>query len=144
MPSCNTYHLTWVSLTLDDGYLLTAAVPDLPRWIAPLGPPVPLQPYSSGCSSRLLALASGSGWSSGSLPLASGARCLFQAVPDLGRGVAPLNHFCAVAAWHSRLLPLTSDIGKLLSAALSEPAGSRLRLVREKKRREKQRRKGKL
>ena len=25
MPSCNTYHLTWVSLTLDMGYLLTAA-----------------------------------------------------------------------------------------------------------------------
>ena len=48
MPSCNTYHLTWVSLTLDvgvslhgcsskaqlllltldEGYLLTATVPD--------------------------------------------------------------------------------------------------------------------
>ena len=25
MPSCNTYCLTWVSLTLDMGYLLTAA-----------------------------------------------------------------------------------------------------------------------
>ena len=25
MPSCNTYHLTWVSLTLDMGYLFTAA-----------------------------------------------------------------------------------------------------------------------
>ena len=25
MPSCNTYRLTWVSLTLDQGYLLTAA-----------------------------------------------------------------------------------------------------------------------
>ena len=24
MPSCSTYHLTWVSLTLDVGYLLTA------------------------------------------------------------------------------------------------------------------------
>ena len=24
MPSCNTYHLTWVSLTLDVGYLFTA------------------------------------------------------------------------------------------------------------------------
>ena len=24
MPSCNTYHLTWVSLTLDMGYLFTA------------------------------------------------------------------------------------------------------------------------
>ena len=25
MPSCNTYHLTWVSLTLDVGYPFTAA-----------------------------------------------------------------------------------------------------------------------
>ena len=29
MPSCNTYRLTWVSLTLDEGYLLTATPPDL-------------------------------------------------------------------------------------------------------------------
>ena len=64
MPSCNTYHLTWVSLnlgcgvslhscsskaqplllTLDEGYLLTAALPDLQCGIAPLGPPAPAQP----------------------------------------------------------------------------------------------------
>ena len=31
-------------LTLDEGYLLTAAVPDLQGGIAPLGPPVPEQP----------------------------------------------------------------------------------------------------
>ena len=37
MPSYNTYHLTWVSLTLDEGYLLTAPLPDLQREIAPLG-----------------------------------------------------------------------------------------------------------
>ena len=56
MPSCNTYHLTWVSLTLgvgylftaapakqpllltlDEGYLLTAVLPDLQHGIAPLG-----------------------------------------------------------------------------------------------------------
>ena len=61
MPSCNTYHLTWVSLTLDlgvslhgcsskaqlllltldEGYLLTATVLDIQRGIAPLGPLVP-------------------------------------------------------------------------------------------------------
>ena len=29
MSSCHTYHLTLVSLTLDDGYLLTASPPDL-------------------------------------------------------------------------------------------------------------------
>ena len=44
MPSCNTYSLTWVSLTLDEGYLLTATPPDLERGVAPLGPPVPVQP----------------------------------------------------------------------------------------------------
>ena len=37
MPSRNTYHLTWVSLTLDEWYLLTAALADLQRGIAPLG-----------------------------------------------------------------------------------------------------------
>ena len=31
-------------LTLDEGYLLTTAPPDLEREIAPLGPPVPTQP----------------------------------------------------------------------------------------------------
>ena len=31
-------------LTLDEGYLLTAAFPDLQHGIAPLGPPVPAQP----------------------------------------------------------------------------------------------------
>ena len=46
MPSLNTYHLTWVSLTLDEGYLLTAAPPDLEHEVAPLSPPVPAQPPS--------------------------------------------------------------------------------------------------
>ena len=31
-------------LTLDEGYLLIAALPDLQRGIAPLGPPAPAQP----------------------------------------------------------------------------------------------------
>ena len=62
MLSCNTYHLTWVSLNLGvgylhgcsskaqllllalhEGYLLTAAFPDLQHGIAPLGPPAPMQ-----------------------------------------------------------------------------------------------------
>ena len=42
MPSRNTYHLTWVSLILDVGYLLTDTPPDL--GVAPLGPPSPAQP----------------------------------------------------------------------------------------------------
>ena len=35
-------------LTLDDRYLLTTALPDLQRGIAPLGPPVPEQPWLLG------------------------------------------------------------------------------------------------
>ena len=35
-------------LTLDEGYLLTDALPDLQRGIAPLGPPVPAQPLLLG------------------------------------------------------------------------------------------------
>ena len=49
LPSCNINHLTWVSLTLDVRYLLTAAPPDLERGIAPLGPPAPTQPLLLGC-----------------------------------------------------------------------------------------------
>ena len=61
MPSRNTYHLSWVSLTLDvgylftaapgkpllltldEGYLLTAAPSDLEHGVAPFGPPAPTQ-----------------------------------------------------------------------------------------------------
>ena len=35
-------------LTLDEGYLLTAARPDLKRGLAPLGPPAPGQPLLLG------------------------------------------------------------------------------------------------
>ena len=35
-------------LTLDEGYLLTAALPDLQHGIAPLGPPAPGQPWLLG------------------------------------------------------------------------------------------------
>ena len=55
MPSLSAYRLTWVSLTLqpllltlDEGYLLTATPPDLECGVAPLGPPVPAQPWLLG------------------------------------------------------------------------------------------------
>ena len=35
-------------LTLDEGYLLTAAPPDLERGVDPLGPPAPAQPLLLG------------------------------------------------------------------------------------------------
>ena len=49
MPSHNTYRLTWFSLTLDEGYLLTAAPPDLERGVAPLCPPLLVQLPLLGC-----------------------------------------------------------------------------------------------
>ena len=100
-------------LTLGEGYLLTITLTDLQSGIAPLGPPMPTKP-------RLLGL------------------LLPAAAPGLGRRVVPQGHrpwpwtwvaplgcSCAVAAWHSRPLPLTSDVGYLLSAALSVPGRSR-------------------
>ena len=64
-------------LTLDEGYLLTTALPDLQGGIAPLGPPAPAQqrllgrgvgppshhpwPWAWGCSSQPPPLASGLG-----------------------------------------------------------------------------------
>ena len=114
-------------LTLDEGYLLTAALPDLQLGIAPLGPPVPVQPRLLGhgagppghrpwpqvwgCSFRPLPSASGMGaWCSSShrlpWPRAWGVGYLLPATtPDLGCGVTPL-----IAA-------PTSDAGYLLSAA---------------------------
>ena len=67
-------------LTLDEGYLLTAALPDLQRGIAPLGPPAPAQPGLLDVGLVLPAATPGLGhggvgpWSSSSrlLPLASG------------------------------------------------------------------------
>ena len=64
-------------LTLDEWYLLTAAVPDLQRGIAPLGPPVPAQRLLLG----LLLLAAGPGLGLGVAPQGH--------APHLGRGVSP-------------------------------------------------------
>ena len=88
-------------LTLNEGYLLTATVPDLQRGIAPLGPPVPAQPPLLG----LLLPAAGPGkvapqghrpWprAKGGFswpPLISDSGSLLPAATDLGRGVAPLG-----------------------------------------------------
>ena len=42
-------------LTLDEGYLLMAAPPDLERGVAPLNPPAPAQPLTLGMGLLLLA-----------------------------------------------------------------------------------------
>ena len=69
MPCGNTYLLTWVSLTLNVGYLFMAAPakpplltldevapPDLERRVAPLSPPASAQPPLLGCGVAPLAL----------------------------------------------------------------------------------------
>ena len=99
-------------LTLDEGYLLTAALPVLQHGIAPLGPPAPARAATIlGWSSRLPPLASGLGLL---LPAAApDLRCWVTPLvtaPDLGHGVAPLGHRPS-GMGSSRLLPLTSDVG---------------------------------
>ena len=88
-------------LTLDEGYLLTSAVPDLQRGITPLGPPAPAQPLLLG----MLLLASGPGLGRGWL--------LPAAAPGLGLGVAPKGHrpWPWIQGSSSWPLPLTSDVG---------------------------------
>ena len=94
-------------LTLDEGYLLTAALPDLQRGIAPLGPPAPVQPPLL----RMLLLVTGPGLGHGWL--------LPRAALGLGLGVAPQGHWPWPRArgglsWP----PLTSDVGCLLPATI--------------------------
>ena len=86
-------------VTLDEGYPLTATLPELQRAIAPLGPPAPAQPPFLGLLLGLLLLA---------------------ATPGLRHGVAPLGRSCAVTAWHSWPLPLTLDVGELFLATVPQ------------------------
>ena len=74
--------LTWVSLTLDKGYLLTAAPPDLEGGVTSLVPPAPRQPPLLGRG--LAPLCCRPDLRHGVAPLRS--------FPDLGRGVAPPGH----------------------------------------------------
>ena len=70
-------------LTLDEGYLLTTALPDLQCGIAPLGPPAPTQPWLFG---RGVGPPDHRPW-----PRAWGVGyLLLDAAPDLGRRVTPL------------------------------------------------------
>ena len=129
MFSLNTYRLTWVSLTLDKWYHLTAAPSDLECGIAPLGPLAPTQPLLLGLWRGVAPLGCHPyPWIPGSspwpppLPRTWGSssrlflRCLSLALsaaaPDLGRGVTPLGRLLS-GMGSTRLLPLTSDVGPL-------------------------------
>ena len=93
-------------LTLDEGYLLTAAPPDLERGKAPLGPPAPVQPLLLGHGVAPLShhpwpqAGVNSSWppplsfdwsSSSWLLLHCRSLALSVAAPDLGHRVAPLG-----------------------------------------------------
>ena len=67
-------------LTLEEGYLLTAAVLDLQRGLAPLGSPVPAQLPLLGLLLPALCPGLGRWW------------LLPAAIPGLGLGVAPQGH----------------------------------------------------
>ena len=125
MPSSNTYHLTWVSLTLDMGvslhgcsskaqpllltldgvYLLITTFPDLQRGIAPLGPPVPVQPPLLVLLLPAVGPGLGGGW------------LIPAAATGLGFRVAPQGHCSWPQARGGFSRPsLTSDTGYLLPA----------------------------
>lgn len=103
-----------------------AAAPYLGRWVSPHHrsswpwtwnsssrpscPSAATAPWTWGCSSQVLPLALGRG-SSSRLLLCCRSLALSATTPDLECGVAPLGRSWAVAAWHSRPLPLTSDVG---------------------------------
>ena len=112
--------------TLDEGYLLTAAPPDLQRGIVPLGPPAAPRSHRSLDVGWLLpavapSLAPGVAppcrppWlrtqGSSSRPfLRHHSLALPTAAPDLGSGVTLLGRRPLVMG-SSWLLPLTSDVG---------------------------------
>ena len=120
-------------LTLDEGYLLTAAPPDLERGIAPLGPPALAQPLLLGCgaappgrgpwprvggssSQQLLLLCCSLALSPP--PLTLDTRYLLSAAaPDLGRGVGPPGHCPWPRSWGSSSWPFLRRRSLALSAA---------------------------
>ena len=92
-------------LPLDEGYLLTTTLPDLQHGIAPLGPPVPVQPSLLRC---VLAPPSHHPWprlrvySSQPPPLVWGTVWLLPAAtPSLGHRVAPLGRSPRPRTWGS-------------------------------------------
>ena len=98
-------------LALEEGYLLTAATPDLKHGVAPLGPPAPSQPPLLGHGVALLGHRPWpQAWGSSSrLFLRCRSLALSAAAPDLRRGVTPLG--CHPSGMGSSwLLPLTSDV----------------------------------
>ena len=101
-------------LTLDEGYLHTAALPDLQHGIAPLGPPVLHSHHSLAAAPGLRRGVAPPGCRLSTQTQGSSSRpllchcilALSAAAPDLGHGVTPLSHRPS-GMGSSRLLPLT-------------------------------------
>ena len=113
-------------LTLEEGYLLTTAPPDLDHEIAPLGPPAPWKPPLLGCG-----VAPPSchpwprRWGSSSQPFLR--RCslaLSAAAPDLGRGGTPLGR---LPLRHAVFPASAPDLGPGVAAPLGRAMHHRSR-----------------
>ena len=109
-------------LTLDESHLLIATLPDLQCGMAPLGPPVPVQPQLPGCGVAPPGLRPWPRTRGGSFRhfLCRHSLALLGTAPDLGRGVTLLGHRPS-GMGSSQLLLLTLDMGWLLAVILSLP-----------------------
>ena len=122
-------------LTLEEGYLLEAAPPDLERGIAPLGPPAPMQPLLLGCGLAPLGRHPWFRmWGSSSWPLlCRRSLALLVAAADLGRGVAPLGQGSALSVPSPVMLSLnlicSRDSGLLFKHATNIPASESWHLL---------------
>ena len=118
MPFHNTYSVTWVSLTLDVGYLFTAAPAKRSRCSLP---------WTKAISSWLLPLLTLN------MELLLSALLHPRSQPLLGHGVAPLSCHPRPRAWgcSSRPLPLASGVGWLPMAESEQELKSLLMKVKE-------------
>ena len=115
MPSCNTYHLTWVSLTLGVGYLFTAAPAKHGRCSLP---------WMRGMSSRHPSWPSA--WDGSSRPSCA------RTAPTPWAWGCPSRPPPWPRAWGCSFLlpPLASEAGWLLSAVPAAVAACRLKMSR--------------
>ena len=109
------------SLLWTRGYLLTAAVPDLQRGIAPLGPPVPAQPPLLGLLFPAACPGLGHGWILPAADTGLGLGWLLRVTaPGLRCQVAspgrPRPRTWDSSSWP---LPLASDVGCFLLLPLT-------------------------
>ena len=115
MPSLSAWCLTWVSLTLDVGYVLTAAVPDHGRGVSPLCCSLILyHPTATSCScaAATAGLSAARGSCITQLPLAAPVPCLLSAPTVLFGFLLPWT-------WCISSLPLAEAPAPLAAACCS-------------------------